>query len=97
MKNKYIEKLKDLVLGIFRGEDVGIVLFGSRARNENSLRSDVDIGLIPRGKFDRKKITILKEKVEDMNIPYKVDIVNFAEVSADFRVEALKGAIAWKN
>ena len=96
-KNKYLEELKNLVLEILKDEKVKIILFGSRARSDNNVVSDVDIGLMPYGKIDKKKVILLKEKIEDLNIPYKVELVNFLEVSEDFRKEAAKGAIVWKE
>ena len=96
-KNKYLEELKNLVLEILKDEKVKIILFGSRARGDNNAVSDVDIGLMPYGKIDKKKVILLKEKIEDLNIPYKVELVNFSEVSQDFRKEAAKGAIVWKE
>jgi len=97
MKNKYIEKLKKATLAVFVNEDVKIILFGSRARNDNHITSDVDVGLIPRERIDKRKILLLEEEVERLNIPYKVEIVDFSKTSADFRGEAIKGAILWKD
>ncbi len=96
-ENRYILDLKDLVVLFLKNEDVSIVLFGSRARKDSSIFSDVDIGIIPRGKLDESKLSILREEIEDSNIPYKVEIVNFSQVSPDFREEALKDAIIWKE
>lgn len=97
MENKYLAKLKNLVLSLLRDEKVKVVLFGSRARNDNNIGSDVDIGLLPYGEFDRRKIFLLKEKIEDLNIPYKVEIVNFRETSEEFKKEAVKEAVVWKD
>jgi len=95
--NEYLEKLKRLALEIFEGENVKIILFGSRARKDNQTTSDVDIGLLPSGKLNRKKEILLKEKVEELNIPYKVEIVDFSQTSEDFKKQALKGAVVWKD
>ncbi|MBU1487859.1 nucleotidyltransferase domain-containing protein [bacterium] len=43
-----------------------IVLFGSRARGDAATSSDMDAGLIPKGKVDRKKI-ILNNKTTSQN------------------------------
>lgn len=95
--NKYLEKLKNLSLNLLKDEEIKIVLFGSRARKDNNVGSDVDIGLLPYGKFDPKKVILLKEKIENLNIPYKVEIVNFAETSEDFKREAMKEAVVWRD
>ncbi|MBF0216979.1 MAG: nucleotidyltransferase domain-containing protein [Candidatus Omnitrophica bacterium] len=97
MVDKYLLMLKELVLDEFKRDAVKIVLFGSRARKDNSFRSDIDIGLIPAGDFDAIRISVLREKVEGLNIPYKIDIVNLNETSEDFRKQALKGALIWKD
>jgi predicted nucleotidyltransferase len=96
-KNKYLEELKNLALAILKDEKVRIILFGSRARGDHNTVSDVDIGLLPYGELDKNKVIILREKIEDLNIPYKVELVNFSEVSEDFKKEALKGAVIWKE
>lgn len=97
MKNRYLEKLKRLTLSALKGEKVKIILFGSRARLDNCLTSDVDIGLIPSGRLNKKKVIFLKERIENLNIPYKVEVVDFSAVSSDFKKEAMKGAIIWKD
>ena len=97
MENKYIEKLRQLILSVLEGEKVRVILFGSRARRDNRVTSDVDIGLIHDEEVNKKKLVLLKEKVEDLNIPYKVEIVDFAFVSDVFRREAVKGAVIWKD
>lgn len=97
LENKYILKLKKMVIDLFKYDRVKIVLFGSRARRENYISSDIDIGIIPYGEFEGEKITLLKEKIENLNIPYKVEIVNFTEVSKEFKQEALKNVVIWKD
>ncbi len=97
MENKYILKIKELVLDFLKDEEVKIILFGSRARKDGSIFSDVDIGVMPCGELDEARLTLLREKVEYLNVPYKVEIVNFSEVSLEFKKEALKGAIVWKD
>ncbi len=90
-------RLKDMVLESLKNQNVGVVLFGSRARGDNRFYSDVDIGIIPHGAFDKTRITILREKIEESTIPYKVEIVNLEEASEDFKKEILKGAVVWKD
>jgi len=96
-ENDYMTKVKRLVLSSLQGEKVKIIMFGSRARQDNHATSDVDIGIIPQGKMSSRKITLLRERIEQLNVPYKVEIVNFAEVSEDFKKEALKEVIVWKD
>lgn len=95
--NRYLRKLKKLVLSFLSGEDVKVVVFGSRARKDYCCTSDVDIGLIPHRRLNKKKLTHLKEKIEDLNIPYKVEIVDFSHTSESFKKEALKEVVVWRD
>ena len=92
-----LEKLKDFLLRFLKDEDVKIVLFGSRARGEYVSTSDVDIGIIMGKNADKKKLTLLRESIDGLNIPYKVEIVDFSTVSEEFRKMALKEAVVWKG
>ncbi len=94
---KSLERLKSVVLDTLRGEDVMIILFGSRAREDFDRRSDIDIGIIPKKKYDQKKLILLKEKLENMNIPYKIDVVDISKVSEVFRDKVLKEGKIWKS
>lgn len=95
--NEFIQRLKGCVLDILKDEEVKIVLFGSRVRKDGTICSDVDIGLVPKGKVDRNKIVFLREYVEELNIPYKVDIVDFSSACEEFKKEALKEVEIWKD
>jgi len=97
MENKYLEEVKKIVLDFLKDENVKIFLFGSRARDDFSPSSDVDIGIIPKDKFNKIKLTLLKEYLENSNVPYKVEIVDFSNLSDSFKEEALKDAIIWKG
>lgn len=97
MKDKYLLELKKTIKEFLKDKKIRIFLFGSRARRDNYIFSDVDIGILTEEKIDKGKISLLREKLENSNIPYKVDLVDLKEVSDDFRKEILKGAILWKD
>ncbi len=92
-----IHNLKECVLEYLGNENVKIVVFGSRARGDNITSSDVDIGIISKGEFNTKSLTLLREFIENSNIPFKVDIVDFSSTSEQFKREALKDVIIWKE
>jgi predicted nucleotidyltransferase len=78
---KSIQDLKSLVFETLKEENVTVILFGSRARGDFSRVSDIDIGILPGKNFDRKKLVLLKERIENFNIPYTVDIVDLSRAS----------------
>jgi len=96
-KIDYLSELKDVLLKFLSNEDVKIVLFGSRARGDFVSTSDVDVGIIPGETFDRRKLTLLNEYIDNLNIPFKVEIVDLSAVSEDFKQATLKEAVVWKG
>jgi uncharacterized protein len=94
---KSIRDLKSLVIELFKEENVIVILFGSRSRGDYSRVSDIDIGILPKKNLDKKKLVLLKEKIDDLNIPYTVDVVDLSKVSEAFREKALREGIIWKN
>jgi hypothetical protein len=92
-----IKKVKTAVLQAFENENVKIFLFGSRAKGNAHSTSDIDVGILPSGCFDRKKITALRAELEEMNIPYTVDLVDLSTVSEEFRQQVLKEGEIWKG
>ena len=94
--NKYVAKLKEFTCEYFKGEDVQVVFFGSRSNGTETATSDIDIGVIYRGRYGLKA-GLFSEEIEALNIPYKVDIVNLSKCSSDFREKVLTEGIIWKD
>ncbi len=68
-------------------------IFGSRARGDNSRWSDIDLGLIAQKQLPGHLREKIREALENSRIPFKVDLVDFHQVSADFKKVALKKII----
>ncbi len=77
MNIKDLRNLEDLRLYLkeyFKTDEVDLFLFGSRARSDNTSFSDIDIAIYKK-KDVGLKISVLRELLEESNLPYKVDIV----------------------
>lgn len=96
-KTDFESVAKKIILQELENFDCTIFLFGSRVTKENHRFSDMDIGIIPGEDFDHRILYALKDKLADSVIPFKVDIVNFSEVTNDFKKEALKHIVWWKE
>jgi len=93
-----LELLKGIVSDVFKGEKVIAVLFGSRARGDYLETSDMDVGILPRREMNKSKIALLRERLENSNIPYKVDVVDLSQASKEFTDRVLKeGVMIWKT
>jgi predicted nucleotidyltransferase len=102
MNKIYEDSLKMLIKiieSVLKEKGVTVYLFGSRATGKATSTSDIDIGIVLKKNMGSdKKIALLKEKIENSNIPYKVDVVDLSQVSESFRKQILKeGKILWKS
>jgi len=84
---------------VIKEKGVTVYLFGSRATGKATSTSDIDIGIVLKKNMGSdREIALLKEKIENSNIPYKVDVGDLSQVSESFRKQILKeGKILWKS
>ncbi len=87
---KTIDDLKKFIRTFLKDKDVKVFLFGSRARNDSSTFSDVDIGFVSRSNIE-KDLAILKEAIEESHLPYKVDLVDLSTDKKLFEIVMKEG------
>lgn len=97
MVGRYIEALKELVIGHFAKYKVRIYLFGSYARGKARQSSDVDVAILPLEPLPEWVFTELREKLEEGTIPYRVDLVDLSTVDDEFKKVIFAEAILWKD
>jgi len=89
-----IEKLKKEIFKIIGKHldlnEYKVFFFGSRVREENFPRADIDIGILGKKPVPAEIKFKIEEELEELPTLYKFDLVDFAEVSEDFKKEALK-------
>ena len=72
-----VQRVKDVVLQHFKERDVRVYLFGSWARGEQKMSSDIDIAIDSRDDISYE-ITLLRERLEESTIPRHVDVVDLS-------------------
>ena len=82
----------DQILKII-GKDVDVLLFGSRATGAAREFSDIDLCLKSTRPISLAELSAWKEKFQNSNIPYKVDLVSYEDLSEDFRQLISKTAV----
>lgn len=95
--SRSVERVRETVLAWLGAEDVAVWLVGSRARGTAGRRSDIDVAYRARAPLDPRIRHGLREALDDLPIPYTVDLVDLAEASAAFGAAALEEAIPWKR
>lgn len=69
-----------------------LFLFGSRAKDTSSDRSDIDIGILSNTRITAKQLLTIQERLEQIPTLLKIDVVDFNTVDDEFKKIALKDA-----
>lgn len=89
-----LEKLKKEILDIvgryLNLKEYKVFFFGSRVTGGGNEYSDIDVGIEGREPMPSKARTEIKEEIENLPTLYKIEIVDFKEISDDFREVALQ-------
>ena len=67
-----------------------VFFFGSRVKGNNSPRADIDIGIEGPQKIPAQIKLEIEEDLEKLHTLYKIDFVDFKNVSGKFKKEALE-------
>lgn len=75
--------------------NVGIRLFGSRARGDAGMRSDIDLALISSSGISAAVLAEIREVMEEVPIPFRVDVVDYTLAPAELRQAIDREGIEW--
>lgn len=88
------EKLKKELLDIIGRhldlKNYRVFLFGSRVTGRGNERSDIDVGIEGPEAVSAKAWRSILDEIEKLPTLYKIEVVDFKKVSADFRKVALE-------
>jgi len=94
-----ISHYQELIMNIIGAHAPGakIILYGSRARNDWSEGSDIDVALDMGKKIDTNVLNAIINDIEESILPINFDIVDLHNVSEAMRQEILKDGIVWQK
>lgn len=78
------EHLK-LVSEILKSMQIEAHVFGSRARETAKELSDLDLCI--KQDYDKTTIRKLQDAFEESDLPFKVDVIQWSEISDDFKIQ----------
>jgi predicted nucleotidyltransferase len=89
-KLKKAEKeIKKIIFQFLDPKEYQVFIFGSRATGKAKKFSDFDIGIWGKKSVPSHLIVLIEEALEESDLPYKVDLVDFSLVPAKFKKIAL--------
>lgn len=74
-----------------------VYLFGSRARDEERMGSDIDIALDAGAEIPYDTIIAIAIAIDETTIPMKVDLVDLSKAPEALAQEILREGILWTN
>ncbi len=88
--DKTEKKIKKIILeNIDDGKKYRLFIFGSRASGQPRKYSDYDVGIEGKEVIPFAMLAKIKIALNDSDLPYKIDVVDFSAVSKKFRDQAL--------
>jgi uncharacterized protein len=72
-----------------------ILFFGSRAKGTHSAFSDLDICLKGQAPIPLVELALIKEKLQESDLPFKVDVVDWHDISQDFKRLISESAVSF--
>lgn len=93
------ETYKEIIIPIIQRHlpDAKIILYGSRARKDESEGSDIDIALDAGSKIEFRTLSKIISDLDESNLPIHFDIVDFQNLSERMQGEIVKDGLLWKK
>jgi predicted nucleotidyltransferase len=84
---KLSEKELQLVKNILKNyvSNFEVLVFGSRVSGNTHEHSDLDIALKGPDKIDLLLLADIKDELQNSDLPFRVDIIDFNRISAEFQ------------
>lgn len=97
MRQKILDDVYMILKQTLNFENVHFYLFGSWAKGEEKVSSDIDIGICYEKELPVGLLAKLREAFEESTIPYHIDIVDLTKTDAMFRNKVIKEGILWSD
>ncbi len=71
--------------------DCEVRVFGSRVNGSTKPYSDLDLVIVGEDRIDNQQLSDLREAFAESDLPFRVDLLDWAQISAEFRTVIEKG------
>jgi len=93
-----LKEAREIVRLALAGSGVRAIFFGSRTRGPSRPFADIDIAVDAGGcQMPAKTLMLLRDRLEESRIPFKVDLVDLARVPQEWRDTIKREGIPWTD
>jgi len=89
-ERKLKKEIKEIIGSYLDLKEYKIFVFGSRVKENNFPRADIDIGIEGAEETPVGVVSDIKEELDKLPTLYKFDVIDFKTVSEKFKKEAKK-------
>lgn len=83
------KKIKKIIYQFINPKEYTVFIFGSRATGKARKYSDYDVGISGKNSIPSEVKILIEEALEESDLPYKVDVVDFSLLPTKFKKVAL--------
>jgi len=92
-----LERVREIIFQVLGDHDVRVYLFGSSVTGRVRRSSDIDIAIDPLRALPSVLLAELRERLEESEIPYDVDIVDLSAASPEIRASVEREGARWSG
>ena len=92
-----LAKARRIVGKLLGSQRARLFLFGSRARGKARRASDIDVAVLPEAPLRPGTLALVREALEESDIPYRVEVIDLSAASEAFRRKILAEGIPWTD
>lgn len=90
-----LQRVRTIAHEVLRGHAVRVYLFGSSVSGRVHRSSDIDLAIDPVGPLPPALLAELRERLEESDVPYDVDVVDLSKASPEIRASVQREGLRW--
>jgi uncharacterized protein len=92
-----LERVREIIFQVLGDRDVRVYLFGSSVTGRVRRSSDIDVAIDPLRVLPSAILSELRERLDESQVPYDVDIVDLSAASPEIRASVEREGLLWKG
>src|SRR5574341_1757216 len=92
-----LERVREITFQVLGDRDVRVYLFGSSVTGRVRRSSDIDVAIDPVGVLPSALLAELRERLEESEVPYDVDVVDLSAASPEVRASVEREGLQWRG